>query len=155
MNAVMALLAASEFSRSMGSSLRVERRSSHGWSNSWVEKEWSGKWRSGGWVEWGCSGGCGSGGGAETGAEAGASETSLVGVKAVEALAFLVACVDLFLLPFLLLLPGIVGRAGELVGEISEASVMVVSVGVGAVRSIVFLWGVWGGWEGVSGARPG
>ena len=64
-------------------------------------------------------------------------------------------CSVLCLRPFLLLLPGIVGRAGEVIGEISEASVMVVSVGVGAVRSMGYLWGVCGGWEGVSGARPG
>ena len=101
-----------------------------------------------------CCGGCGSGGGAESGAEAGASEVSL-GAEAKEALAAILVCPILFLRLLLVLLPGIVGRAGEVVGEIGEASVMVVSVGVGAVRSMGCLWGVCGGWEGVSGARPG
>ena len=40
-------------------------------------------------------------------------------------------------------------------GEIGEASVMVVSVGVGDVRSMGYLWGGWDGWERVSGVRPG
>ena len=95
-------------------------------------------------MERGCCGGCGSGGGAESGAEAGAPEASLVSAESVEAQAVLLVCEGLFLLLrfLLVLLPGIVGRAGEVVGEISEASVMVVSVGVGVVRSIVFLWGV-------------